>query len=184
MKASETVRPVWSAVRVVQVHIGSNCKEVCFGHTLVAYWQSILTGGGAGKVYGIPTALPRSCGAGRALLCLKRHLGREESASSVVPMPSGAVVTQWQVPAVEAISRTIMVLRCLGPIKAPRAGVKGRVVWASRFRGPGMATKECWGAPLHQLVHNPETGDATGSCSLAGRSFFFFFFFFYEWPGR
>ena len=58
MKASETVRPVWSAVRVVQVHIGSNCKEVCFGHALVAYWQSILTGGGAGKVYGIPTALP------------------------------------------------------------------------------------------------------------------------------
>ena len=101
MKASETVRPVWSAVRVVQVHIGSNCKEVCFGHALVACWQSILTGGSAGKVYGIPTALPRYCGAGRALLCLKRHLGREESASSVVPMPSGAVVTQWQVPAVE-----------------------------------------------------------------------------------
>ena len=50
----------------------------------------------------------------------------------------------------------------------------GRVVWASRFRGPGMATKKCWGAPLHQLVHNPETGDATGSCSLAGGFFFFF----------
>ena len=59
--------------------------------------------------------------------------------------------------------------------ESPRAGVRGRVVWASRFRGPGMATEECWGAPLHQLVHNPETGDATGSCSLAGRSFFFFF---------
>ena len=71
-------------------------------------------------------------------------------------------------------------IRCLGPIKAPRAGVKGRVVWASRFRGPDMATKECWGAPLHQLVHNPETGDATGSCSLAGRSFFFL----NKWPGR
>ena len=71
------------------------------------------------------------------------------------------------------------VLRCLGPIKAPRAGVKGRVVWASRFRGPGMATKECWGAPLHQLVQNPETGDATGSCSLAGRSYYYFFYFFF-----
>ena len=136
-----------------------------------------MTGGGAGKVYVIPTALPRSCGAGRALLCLGRHLGWEESASSVMPMPSGAVVTQWQVPAVEAISRTTMVLCCLGPIKAPRAGVMGRVVWASRFRGPGMATKECWGAPLHQLVHNPETGDATGSCSLAGGFFFLGFFF-------
>ena len=54
MKASETVRPVWSAVRVVQVHIGSNCKEVCFGHALVACWQSILTGGGAGR-----SALPK-----------------------------------------------------------------------------------------------------------------------------
>ena len=124
----------------------------------------------------------RSCGAGRALFCLKRHLGREESASSVVPLPSGAVVTQWQVPAVEAISRTIMVLRCLGPIKAP-AGMKGRVVWTSRFRGPGMATKECWGAPRNQLVHNRETGDATGSCSWP-EEVFFFSFFSDEWPGR
>ena len=54
------------------------------------------------------------------------------------------------------------------------AGVMGRVVWASRFKGPGMATEECWGAPLHQLVHNPETGDATGSCSLVGGFLFFF----------
>ena len=101
-------------------------------------------------------------------------MGREENTSSVVPaMPSGAVETQWQVPAVEAIAITIMELRCLGPMKAPRAGVRGRVVWASRFRGPGMAFEECWGASLHQLVHNPETGDATGSCSLAGRRFFF-----------
>ena len=117
---------------------------------------------------------------GQSAALPKRHLGREESASSVVPVPSGAVVTQWQVPAVEAISRTIMVFTLFRAHKAPRAEVKGRVVWVSRFRGPGMAIKECWGAPLHQLVHNPETGDATGSCSLAGRSFFFFF----EWPGR
>ena len=126
-------------------------------------------------MYGIPTALPRSYGAGRALLCLKRHLRREGKALVVVPMPSGALVTQWQVPAVEAISRAIVGLRCLGPIKAPRAGIKGRVEWASRFRGPGMATEECWGAPLHQLGHHPETGDATGSCSLADKFFFFFF---------
>ena len=32
-------------------------------------------------------------------------------------------------------------LDCLGPIRARRAGVMGRVVWTSRFRGPGMATK-------------------------------------------
>ena len=76
-------------------------------------------------------------------------------------------------PAVEAIAITIMELRCLGPMKAPRAGMRGSVVWASRFRGPGMAFEECWGASLHQLVHNPKTGDATGLCSLAGRSFFF-----------
>ena len=73
--------------------------------------------------------------------------------------------------------RAIMVLHCLGPIKAPRAGVMGRVVGASRFRDPGMATEECWGAPLYQLVHNPETGDAAGSCSLAGSFFFFPYFF-------
>ena len=37
-----------------------------------------------------------------------------------------------------------------------------------------MATKGCLGAPLHQLVHDLETGEATGSCSLAeGFSFFF-----------
>ena len=67
----------------------------CVSGLLAKY--CILTGGGAGKVYGIPAALPPYCGAGRALLCLKSHLGREESASSVVPMPSGAAVTQWQV---------------------------------------------------------------------------------------
>ena len=59
--------------------------------------------------------------------------------------------------------------------ESPEGRGEGRVVWASRFRGPGMASEECWGASLHQLVHNPETGDATGSCSLAGRSCFFFF---------
>ena len=68
--------------------------------------------------------------------------------------------------------------------ESPKGRVMGRVVWASRFRGPGMAIRECWGAPLHQLVHNPETGDAT----FPGRSFFFFSFFFSyctnEWPGR
>ena len=58
--------------------------------------------------------------------------------------------------------------------ESPEGRGEGRVVWASRFRGPGMASEECWGASLNQLVHNPETGDATGSCSLAGRSFFFF----------
>ena len=119
----------------------------------------------------VPTALPRSCRVGRALLHLGRHLEWEESATSVVPMPSGAVLTQWQVPAVEAISRTTMALCCLGPMKALRAGVMGRVVWTSRFRGPGMATK----GMLHQLVHNPETGEATGSCSLAEGFFSFFF---------
>ena len=40
-------------------------------------------------------------------------------------MPSGAVETQWQVPAVKAIAINVMVLHCLGPMKAPRAGVRG-----------------------------------------------------------
>ena len=87
------------------------------------------------------TVLPHSCRVGRALLHMGRHLGWGEGASSVVHMPSGAVLSQWQVPAVEAISRPTMALYCLGPMKASRAGVMGRVVWTSRFRGPGMATK-------------------------------------------
>ena len=166
------MRPVWSAVRVVQVQIGSNCKEVCLGHALVACWRSILTGG-AGKVYVIPNALPCSCGAGRALLCLGRHLGREESGSSVVPMPSGAVVTQWQVPAVEAISRTIMVLCCLGPIKAPRAGVMGRVVWASRFRGLAWQQRNAGGHPYTSWFMIPRL--VTRPVHVPWPEFFFFF---------
>ena len=90
----------------------------------------------------VPTALPRSCGAGRALLCLGRHLGWEESASSVVPMPSGAVVTQWQVPVVEAISRTTMALRCLGPMKALEGRSDGKGDMGQPVQGPGMAIRE------------------------------------------
>ena len=82
-------------------------------------------------------------------------------------------------PAIEAISRTIMVLRCLGPMKAPRAGVRGRVVWTSRFKGPDMAAEECCGAPLHQLVHTPETGERPVHVPWPEEVFFFFF-----WPAR
>ena len=57
--------------------------------------------------------------------------------------------------------------------ESPEGRVMGRVVWTSRFRGPGMATKGMLGGTLHQLVHNPETGEATGSCSLAEGFFFF-----------
>ena len=115
---------------------------------------------------------------GRQSAALSREApGARENTSSVVSMPSGAVETQWQVPAVEAISKTIMILRCLGPMKAPRAGVRGRVVCASRFRGPGMATEECWGAPLHQLVHNPETGERPVHIPWPEEFFSFFFFF-------
>ena len=32
------------------------------------------------------------------------------------------------------------------------------------------------GTPLHQLVHGPETGESTDSCSLAEVFFFFFFY--------
>ena len=119
-------RPVWSAVHVVQVHIGSN-----------GLLAKHLEGWGSRPGAWNPICTARSSGAGKALLCLERHLRREENTSSVVSMPSGAVETQWQVPAVEAIFRTIMVLLCLGPMKAPRAGVRGRVVWTSRFRRPG-----------------------------------------------
>ena len=93
-------------------------------------------------------------------------------------MPSGAVVTQWQVPAVEAISRTIMVLRCLGPIKAPRAGVKGRV------DGPAGSGALAWqqrNAGGHPYVHNPRLVTRPVHVPWLEEVFFFFF---HEWPGR
>ena len=162
-------------MRVVPVHLDSNLQRGRFRPCVDGMLAKTFGQGGI-QVSCMESHL--NCSISRevgALLCRDRPREREENASSVVPdMPSGAVETQWQVPAVKAIAINVMVLHCLGPMKAPRAGVKGRVVWASRFRGPGMATKECWGAPLHQLVHNPETGDATGSCSLAGCFFFFF----------
>ena len=61
----------------------------------------------------------------------------------------------------------------------------GRVVGGPAGSGAlAWPQREC----LHQLVHGPETGEATGSCSLA--DFFPFFFQLrstvlrYEWPGR
>ena len=68
-----------------------------------------------------------------------------------------------------------MALYCLGPMKAPRAGV-----WEGWYGPAGSGAlawpqRECLGAPLHQLVHDPETGEATGSCSLAEDSSFFLF---------
>ena len=37
-----------------------------------------------------------------------------------------------------------------------------------------MATEECWGAPLHQLVHNPETGERPVHIPWPEEVFFFF----------
>ena len=83
-----------------------------------------------------------------------------------------------------AIFSPTMAILFLGPTKAPRAGVMGRVVWTSRFRGPGMVTEGMRGGNP-QLVHGPETDEATGSCSLA--DFYFFLrstVLHYEWLGR
>ena len=136
-KASESGRPIWSAVRVVQVHIGSNLQRGRFRPCVSGLLAKHLDEWGSRPGAWNPICTARSS-------ALPREApGARENTSSVVSMPSGAVETQWQVPAVEAISRTIMILRCLGPIKAPRAGVRGRVVCASRFRGPGMVTEEC-----------------------------------------
>ena len=57
----------------------------------------------------------------------------------------------------------------------------GRVVWVSRFRGPGMAIRECWGASLQQLVHNPETG--TRPVHVPWPEFFFFLYCTTSGPG-
>ena len=48
----------------------------------------------------------------------------------------------------------------------------GRVVGPAGSGALAWSLKECLGAPLHQLVHGPETGEATGSCSLAEVFFF------------
>ena len=157
-EASESGRPAWSAVHVVQVHIGSNLQRGRFRPCVSGLLAKHLV-----NPVGQSAALSREAP------------GARESASPVVSMPSGAVETQWQVPAVEAISKTIMRLHCVGPMKAPRAGVRGRVVCASRFRGSGMAIEECWGAPLHQLVHNPETGERPVHIPWPEEVLFFFF---------
>ena len=74
------------------------------------------------------TVLPYSCRVGRALLLPGRHLGWREGTPSVAHAQSGAVLFQWRVPAVEVISTYHGNILSLGPIKAPRAGVMGRVV--------------------------------------------------------
>ena len=104
----------------------------------------------------------------------KEAPGARENTSSVVSMPSGAVETQWQVPAVEAISRTIMILRCLGPMKAPRAGVRGRVVCASRFRGLVWQERSAGGHPSTSWFIIPRL--VSDRFIFPGRKKFFFFF--------
>ena len=58
------------------------------------------------------TVLPHSCRVGRALLHPGRHLGLGEGTTSVAHVPSGAVLSQWLVPAVEAVSAPTMALYC------------------------------------------------------------------------
>ena len=58
------------------------------------------------------TVLPHSCRVGRALLHPERHLGLREGTTSVAHVPSGAVLSQRLVPAVEAVSAPTMALYC------------------------------------------------------------------------
>ena len=88
-KASENGRPVWSAVHVVQVRIGSNLQRGRFRPCVSGLLAKHLDGCGSRPGAWNPICTARSSGAGRALLCLERHLGREENTSSVVPVPSG-----------------------------------------------------------------------------------------------
>ena len=76
-EASESGRPAWSAVHVVQVHIGSNLQRGRFRPCVSGLLAKHLAGWGSrpGAWNHICTA--QSSGAGRALLCLERHLGRE-----------------------------------------------------------------------------------------------------------
>ena len=78
------------------------------------------------------------------------------------------------------------VLRAYESLKGRGDGKGGW--WTSRFRSPLGHKGSAWGHTLHQLIHGPETGEATGSCSLA-KVFFFFLnlhstVLHYEWPGR
>ena len=73
-------------------------------------------------------------------------------------------------PAVEAIAKTLF-----RAYEIPEGRGEGEGGCASRFRRPGIATEECWGAPLHQLVHNPETGERPVHIPWPEEVFFFFF---------
>ena len=76
-KASESGRPVWSAVHVVQVHIGSNLQRGRFRPCVSGLLAKHLDGWGSRPGAWNPICTARSSGAGRALLCLERQLGRE-----------------------------------------------------------------------------------------------------------
>ena len=56
-EASESGRPVWSAVHIVQVHIGSNLQRGRFRPCVSGLLAKRWAGGGPGQVHGISSAL-------------------------------------------------------------------------------------------------------------------------------
>ena len=70
------------------------------------------------------TVLPHSCRVGRALLHPGRHLGLGEGTMSVAHVPSGAASVSCR----SRLRTYHGIILFLGPMKAPRAGVIGRVV--------------------------------------------------------
>ena len=68
-EASESGRPVWSAVHVVQVHIGSNLQRGRFRPCVSGLLAKHLGGWGSRPGAWNPICTAQSSGAGRALLC-------------------------------------------------------------------------------------------------------------------
>ena len=87
------------------------------------------------------TALPHSCRVGRALLLPGRHLGWGEGTPSVACAVRDCIVAVASASCRSHLHTYHGNILLLGPIKAPRAGVMGRVVWTSRFRDPSMVTE-------------------------------------------
>ena len=100
----------WQAVRVAQVQITKrHVRAMCAQSEGVRHLDGERV---QARCVVATTVLPHSCRVGRALLLPGRRLAWGEGTPSVAHVPSGAVLSQWGVPAVETISTPTMAIYC------------------------------------------------------------------------
>ena len=122
----------WRAVRVAQVQISKrHVRAMCAQSEGVRHLDGERV---QARCVAATTALPHSSRVGRALLLPERHLGWGEGTPSVAHVPSGAVLTQWRVPAVEAISTSTMAV--LRAYKSPESRGDGKGGVDQPVQGP------------------------------------------------